>query len=107
MSFFVDLYSWAIKSAPECNKFWHKGGMISNGYNRGKLGGALAVMPVFATIFGAVVSGILIEKLDFFAFFGLMGGIVAVVGIVSLFTLKDSPALIPKKDEKGFWRRQC
>ena len=78
---------------------------ISNEQNRGKLGGALAVMPVFATIFGAVVSGILIEKLDFFAFFGLMGGIVAIVGILSLLTLKDSPALVPKRDEKGFWHQ--
>ena len=59
-------------------------------------------MPVFATIFGAVVSGILIEKLDFFAFFGLMGGLVALVGIFSLFTLEDSPTLSPRRDEKGF-----
>ncbi len=78
---------------------------ISNEKNRGKLGGALAVMPVFATIFGAVVSGILIEKLDFFAFFGLMGGIVAAVGVLSLFTLEDSPTLVPKQDEKGFWHQ--
>lgn len=75
---------------------------ISNEQNRGTLGGALAVMPVFATIFGAVVSGILIEKMDFFAFFGLMGAIVASMGILALFTLRDSPALKPKRDEKGF-----
>lgn len=41
---------------------------ISNEHNRGKLGGALAVMPVFATIFGAVVSGLIIDQIDFFAF---------------------------------------
>lgn len=75
---------------------------ISNGHNRGKLGGALAVMPVFATIFGAVVSGILIEKMDFFAFFGLMGGIVAVVGIFALFTMEDAPGLKPLVDQQGF-----
>lgn len=75
---------------------------ISNEKNRGKLGGALAVMPVFATIFGAVVSGIIIEKIDFFAFFGLMGGLVAVVGIFGLFTLEDAPGLRLKRDEKGF-----
>lgn len=75
---------------------------ISNEHNRGKLGGVLAVMPVFATIFGAVVSGFLIEKLDFFAFFGLMGAIVAMMGFLALFTLQDSPALVPKRDEKGF-----
>lgn len=78
---------------------------ISNDKNRGALGGALAVMPVFATIFGAVVSGILIEKMDFFAFFGLMGGIVAAVGVLSLLALEDSPGLTPKKDEKGFLRQ--
>ncbi len=75
---------------------------ISNEHNRGKLGGVLAVMPVFATIFGAVVSGFLIEKLDFFAFFGLMGAIVAMMGFLALFTLQDSPTLVPKRDEKGF-----
>ncbi|MCM1134557.1 MAG: MFS transporter [Clostridium sp.] len=75
---------------------------ISNEQNRGKLGGVLAVMPVFATIFGAVVSGILIEALDFFAFFGLMGAIVAAMGFLALFTLQDSPGLAPKRDEKGF-----
>lgn len=75
---------------------------ISDESNRGKLGGALAVMPVFATIFGAVVSGILIEKMDFFAFFGLMGAIVASMGVLALFTLQDAPTLKPKRDEKGF-----
>ena len=62
-------------------------------------------MPVFATIFGAVVSGIIIDAIDFLAFFGLMGGLVAAVGILSLFTLQDSPTLRPKRDEKGFWHQ--
>ncbi len=78
---------------------------ISNEKNRGKLGGALAVMPVFATIFGAVVSGIIIEQIDFFAFFGLMGALVSLVGIMALFTLKDAEGLKPKRDEKGFWHQ--
>src|SRR5690606_36359901 len=42
---------------------------ISNPSNRGKLGGALAVMPVLATIFGAIVSGMLVEAFVFFPFF--------------------------------------
>lgn len=29
----------------------------------------------------------------------------AAVGVASLFTLEDSPALIPKRDEKGFWHQ--
>ncbi len=78
---------------------------ISNEHNRGKLGGALATMPVFATIFGAIVSGIIIEALDFFPFFIIMGGFVMIVGIITIFTLKDSPTLRPKKDEKGFWHQ--
>jgi hypothetical protein len=35
---------------------------ISNEHNRGRLGGALAVMPVIATIFGSVVSGLIIDR---------------------------------------------
>lgn len=78
---------------------------ISNEHNRGKLGGALAVMPVLATIFGAVVSGIIIDAIDFFAFFAIMGGMVAVMGVFALIFLKDSPTLQAKKDPKGFWHQ--
>ncbi len=78
---------------------------ISDESNRGTLGGALAVMPVFATIFGAVVSGVIIDQIDFFAFFGLMGAIVAAMGVLGLFTLEDAPGLRPKRDEKGFWHQ--
>lgn len=75
---------------------------ISNESNRGRLSGALALMPVFATIFGTVVSGMMIEWLDFFAFFAIMGVMVAAIGVWSLFVLVDSPTLKPKRDEKGF-----
>lgn len=78
---------------------------ISNEKNRGKVSGALAVMPVFATIFGAIVSGIIIDALDFFAFFTIMGGLVSVMGIVCLFTLRDAPTLAPNRAEGGFWRQ--
>lgn len=75
---------------------------ISNEQNRGRLGGVLAVMPVFATIFGAIVSGFLIDQMDFFAFFGLMGAIVAAVGVLTFFTLEDAADLKPKRDKQGF-----
>ena len=78
---------------------------ISNPQNRGRLGGALAVMPVLATIFGAVVSGIIIDAIDFFAFFALTGGFVAFIGIISLLTLRDAPTLQKKVDSKGFWHQ--
>lgn len=78
---------------------------ISNETNRGKVGGAFATMPVLATIIGSVVSGYIIDQLDFFAFFILIGGIVTVIGFLSLFTLKDSPGLRARKDPKGFWHQ--
>ncbi len=78
---------------------------ISTEKNRGRVSGALAVMPVFATIFGAIVSGVIIDALDFFAFFTIMGGLVSAMGVVCLFTLKDAPTLRATRDEKGFWHQ--
>ena len=78
---------------------------ISSAGNRGKVGGALAVMPVFATIFGAIVSGVIIDALDFFAFFTIMGGLVIAVGVLCLFTLRDAPGLAPNRDPRGFWHQ--
>ncbi len=78
---------------------------ISNETNRGKVGGAFATMPVLATIIGSVISGYIIDRLDFFAFFIIIGGIVSVIGILTLFTLKDSPVLVARKDPKGFWHQ--
>lgn len=78
---------------------------ISNESNRGRLGGALAVMPVIATIFGTVVSGMIVDALGFFDFFVLMGGLVIVIGIVSLFAMKDAPDLMPRRDESTYWKQ--
>lgn len=78
---------------------------ISNEHNRGRLGGALAVMPVIATIFGTVVSGMIVDALGFFDFFILMGGLVIVIGIVSLFVMKDAPDLVPRREEKTYWKQ--
>jgi MFS family permease len=78
---------------------------ISNESNRGKVGGAFATMPVLATIFGSVVSGIIIDALDFFAFFIIIGSIVSLIGVFSIFTLQDAPTLKAVKDENGFWHQ--
>jgi MFS family permease len=78
---------------------------ISNESNRGQVGGAFATMPVLATITGSVVSGIIIDAMDFFAFFIIMGSIVSLMGVLCLFTLKDAPGLKARKDEKGFWHQ--
>lgn len=75
---------------------------ISNASNRGKLGGAFAAMPVLATIFGAIVSGMMVDAFDFFPFFALMGGIVMLTGVFALFTLRDHPRLTARKHEDGY-----
>lgn len=78
---------------------------ISNEHNRGRLGGALAVMPVIATIFGTVVSGIIVDKFDYFPFFILMGGMVIVFGVVALIFMKDAPGLKPRRDEPTYFKQ--
>ena len=78
---------------------------ISNESNRGRLGGALAVMPVIATIFGTVVSSIIIDKFDYLPFFVMMGAMVILFGIVSLVFMKDAPDLKPRRDEPTYFKQ--
>jgi len=77
---------------------------ISNENNRGKLGGALATMPVIATIIGTIGSGFIIEKVDYFGFFIIMGILVMAIGLFSLIFLKESPTLKPRM-EGSFWKQ--
>jgi len=78
---------------------------ISNEHNRGRLGGAIAVMPVIATIFGTVVSGYIVDRLDYFPFFVIMGAMVIVFGLVALVAMKDAPDLKPRREEPTYWKQ--
>lgn len=78
---------------------------ISNETNRGRLGGAMAVMPVIATIFGTVVSSAIIDALDYFPFFVMMGVLVIIFGFVSLIFMKDAPDLKPRRDEPTYFKQ--
>lgn len=78
---------------------------VTNAHNRGQLGAAVAVQPVIATIAGTVGSGILIEKLDYFAFFIVVGVFVAAVGVTGVALMREGPDLRPVRDEKGFWHQ--
>lgn len=78
---------------------------ISNDKNRGQIGAALAALPIIATIVGTVVSGILIDLLDYFAFFIIMGVSVMIIGVVGFFLMQEGKNLVPNKDEKGFWHQ--
>ncbi len=77
---------------------------ISNESNRGKLGGALAIMPVLATIVGTIGSGFIIARFDYFGFFIIMGILVMMIGLFSLVFLKDSPTLKPRVE--GSFKKQ-
>ena len=78
---------------------------ISNERNRGQIGAALAALPIIATILGTVVSGILINLLDYFAFFIIMGVSVMIIGTVGFFYMKEGEGLQPNCDKEGFWHQ--
>lgn len=64
---------------------------------RAKAEGVLQVMPLAAllVIFGVFDS--FTQKGQWMLFFGVLGAITTVMGIVGLFVLKDSPSLVPRK----------
>lgn len=78
---------------------------ISNEKNRGQIGAALAALPIIATIVGTVVSGILINILDYFTFFIIMGISVMIIGTLGFLFMKEGENLQPNRDEKGFWHQ--
>ena len=84
----------------------------TNERNKGKIGALLAALPVFGTVVGTVLGGALVNignetvntdaynpALDNYQLlFGVMGGFVIIVGVISLFLLKDSPTIVANKD---------
>jgi Major Facilitator Superfamily. len=86
---------------------------ISNEGNRGRIGGAIAVMPIIATICGTAGFGVLIagvkgssfSGIGYFPFFILVGCVAIAAGVVCLFLVKDAPGLASNKGEEGYWRQ--
>ena len=67
-----------------------------NPENSGSLGAALAVQPVIGTIAGTVLGGLLVGANDnYMRLFVVIGGSVIVLGLVSLFGMKDVETLRP------------
>ncbi len=73
--------------------------------NRGHIGAALATQPIIGTIIGTVVGGMLIGKNDnYMRLFVVMGGLVIVFGVLTLFVMQDAPGLRANK-QGGFWKQ--
>ncbi len=76
-----------------------------NDKNRGHIGAALATQPIIGTIIGTVVGGLLIGANDnYMRLFLVMGGLVIVFGVLSLFVMEDAPGLQPSR-QGGFFRQ--
>ncbi|MBO4873078.1 MAG: MFS transporter [Lachnospiraceae bacterium] len=76
-----------------------------NDSNRSAIGAALATQPIIGTIIGTVVGGMLIGKEDnYMRLFLVMGGLVIVCGVLTLFVLDDAPDLKPSR-QGGFWEQ--
>ncbi len=73
--------------------------------NSGSVGAALAVQPVIGTIAGTVLGGLLVGADDnYMRLFVVIGGSVIILGLVSLFGMKDVETLRPSV--KGSFSRQ-
>lgn len=86
--------------------------------NKGQVGAALAVLPVIATVIGTVVGGILINignptvgtdaydpsQDNYQLLFWVMGMFVIVMGIASIWLMKDAPEVKPHK-KGSFWNQ--
>ena len=73
--------------------------------NRGQIGAVLATQPVIGTIVGTLVGGALIgTEENYMLLFLVMGGIVIAVGVLTLFTMKESGTLQPHV-EGSFWKQ--
>lgn len=78
---------------------------MMNDENAGGIGAALATQPIIGTIIGTVAGGLLIGANDnYMRLFIAFGGAVILLGILSLFVVKDSPDLKPHR-EGSFWKQ--
>ncbi|MCR5823182.1 MAG: MFS transporter [Lachnospiraceae bacterium] len=76
-----------------------------NDKNRGQLGAAIATQPIIGTILGTVVGGILVGENDnYMRLFLVMGGMIILFGLFSLFAMKDVEGLKPSV-KGSFWKQ--
>lgn len=80
---------------------------FTNDKNKGAVGAALAALPIFGTVVGTLLGGALVEignttgdhaNDNYLLLFGVMGGFVILMGVISLFLMKDAPEVAPHRD---------
>lgn len=90
----------------------------TNDKNKGQIGAALAALPVFGTVVGTVIGGMLVNmgnptagtsnydpSLDNYQLlFWVMGGFVILMGVISMFIMKDAPDV--KENKEGSYIKQ-
>ena len=69
------------------------------------MGAVVAVLPVAGTIMGGLFFGKIIEKVDYFNFFLILGVFLVLMSVCVIFMVKDAPDLTENKDPKGFWHQ--
>ena len=60
---------------------------------RGKVEGVLSILPLIAMLIVAGGFGILVSMIGYQALFFALGAVIAVCGVIGIFTVKDSPTL--------------
>ncbi|MDY2889546.1 MAG: MFS transporter [Candidatus Caccosoma sp.] len=77
---------------------------LLNEENKGFIGTSIAVMPIVGTIVGTLLGGIIISSFGYHMFFAIMGGIVSLIGIICIFTMKDVDNIKINKNG-SFWKQ--
>jgi len=77
-----------------------------NEKNKGGIGAAMATQPVICTILGTVLGGMIVgtDNSNYMLLFLIFGGFVILVGILSIFIMKDAPTLKPVVTDT-FWKQ--
>src|SRR5512139_390966 len=76
---------------------------IATSDQRGRVEGVLNLSLFLAQIVALVAAGILIESVGYFTFFYVLGGIVALTGLIAGSLLQDPPSTAGETPRKSYW----
>lgn len=66
--------------------------------NRAMLGAWFAALPIVALIILNLTAGVIIDRFGYSVFMTIVGAVVIIFGLASIFLVKDSPGLKPQKE---------